>query len=63
MQSLRFDSYYPKSAQLARKAAMVQGAFPAMEVISLLVTHFAAKQLLGQAKEKGIIVIQGFEWQ
>ena len=42
---------------------MVQGAFPAMEVISLLVTHFAAKQLLGQAKEKGIIVIQGFEWQ
>jgi len=33
-----------------------------VEVVSLLVTHFATKGFLKKAEGKGIIVVQSYEW-
>jgi len=52
-----------KLAQLARKAAVVQESFPGKEVIPMLVTHYVRPAVLERAKEKGVLVIQSFEWQ
>jgi chromosome segregation ATPase len=51
-----------KLKQLERKAAVVQESFPGKEIIKLLITHYARPAVLEKAKEKGIIVIQSFEW-
>ncbi|HIE12814.1 MAG TPA: hypothetical protein EYP63_05240 [Desulfotomaculum sp.] len=52
-----------KLKQLARKAAVVQESYPSREIISLLITHYAPRALCEKAKERGIFVIQSFEWQ
>lgn len=51
-----------KLKQLERKAAVVQESFPDKEVIRVLITHYARPAVLEKAKEKGIIVVQSFEW-
>jgi len=40
----------------------VKEEYGEVEVVPFLVTHFATKGFLRQAKERGIIVVQSFEW-
>ncbi|MEW6572217.1 MAG: hypothetical protein AB1374_01070 [Bacillota bacterium] len=51
-----------KLKQLERKTAVVQESFPGKEVVRVLITHYARPAVLEKAKEKGIIVVQSFEW-
>ena len=50
-----------KLKQLEKKVSLVKRHYPG-ECISLMITHFARQPVLEAAKEKGIIVIQSFEW-
>jgi len=50
-----------KLKKLERKVSLVKKHYPG-ECIPLMITHFARQPVLDRAKEKGIIVIQSFEW-
>ncbi|MCS7060508.1 MAG: hypothetical protein RMN25_05015 [Anaerolineae bacterium] len=49
-------------AQLARKVEVVRQSNPGLEVVPLLITHFARPSFVRRAAEQGIIVVQSFEW-
>ncbi|MCS6849026.1 MAG: hypothetical protein RMN52_15080 [Anaerolineae bacterium] len=49
-------------AQLADKVAVVRKAMPQIEVVPLLITHYARPAFLARAKAQGIIVAQSYEW-
>ena len=36
--------------------------FPGYRVVPLLVTHYARPAVLGQAENRGVIVVQSFNW-
>jgi hypothetical protein len=40
----------------------VQRAYPGETVVPLLVTHFARPSFLQEAQDRGILVVQSFEW-
>ncbi len=50
------------------KLAQIQATVDAVEealggpVIPVIVTHFAKKDVLEKAKQRGMLVIQSFEW-
>lgn len=48
--------------QLAAKVKAVEEAYPGVEIVPLLVTHYARPAMLQQAEEAGVIVVQSFEW-
>jgi hypothetical protein len=48
--------------ELEEKVEAVKEEYGEVEIVRLLVTHFATKGFLKKAKEKGIIVIQSFQW-
>jgi len=48
--------------QLAAKADVVQAENPGIEIVLVLITHHARPKVLEEAQEKGIIVVQSFEW-
>ncbi len=48
--------------QLETKAEAVRAVYPNVEILPLIVTHFARPKILEQARAKGIIVVQSFEW-
>jgi len=48
--------------KLEKKIEAVKKEYGEVEIIGLLVTHFATKGFLEKAKEKGIIVVQSYEW-
>lgn len=48
--------------ELEDKVKSVLEEYRGTEIIRVLVTHYATKGFLKKAKEKGIIVIQSFEW-
>ncbi len=48
--------------QLEEKARVVQEAYPGEELVLLLVTHHAHPGILQRAQERGILVVQSFEW-
>jgi len=48
--------------ELEEKVRIVKQEYPNKEIIRVLVTHFAVKKILNLAKERGVIVIQSFEW-
>ena len=48
--------------EIEEKVRAVKEACGDVEVASLLVTHFATKGFLTKAEEKGIMVVQSFEW-
>jgi len=50
-----------KLKQLEKKVSLVKRHYPG-EFIPLMITHFARQPVLDRAKERGIIVIQSFEW-
>jgi len=48
--------------QLAAKADVVQAENPGVEIVLVLITHHAHPRVLEEAQERGIIVVQSFEW-
>ncbi|MEN2994064.1 MAG: hypothetical protein ABDH19_01790, partial [Thermodesulfovibrio sp.] len=48
--------------ELERKVNAVKSEYGEVEIIRMIVTHFAKKQALKLAEQKGIIVVQSFEW-
>lgn len=48
--------------QLDRQAKAVKQQYPDCETVQLLVTHFARSEMLKQAQDRGLLVVQSFEW-
>jgi len=48
--------------EIEEKIKAVKEEYGDVEVVSLLVTHFATKGFLKKAEGKGIIVVQSYEW-
>ncbi len=48
--------------QLDRKVKSVKLQHPDAEIVKLLITHFATNSFMEQAKKRGVIVVQSFEW-
>ncbi|WP_438318075.1 hypothetical protein ACP6EK_03725 [Candidatus Caldatribacterium sp. SIUC1] len=48
--------------ELEQKAKAVQKEYEATGIVKILVTHFATRGFLRKAAEKGVIVIQSYEW-
>ena len=48
--------------ELEEKVKAVKKEYGEKEVVKILITHYATKGFLSKAKEKGIIVVQSFEW-
>ena len=40
----------------------MESEYGKIEIVRLLITHYATKGFLKKAEEKGIIVVQSFEW-
>ena len=62
---LRLDERREKKKafeQLEAKVNAVVAEYGQVEIIRVLVTHFATKGFLEQARAKDIIVVQSFEW-
>lgn len=49
-------------AELDEKVDVVRQAYPDATIVPLLVTHYARVAFLQRAQERGIIVVQSFEW-
>ena len=48
--------------QLEKKISAVKKVYGDVQIVPLIVTHFAKESMLKKAKERGIIVVQSFEW-
>ncbi len=48
--------------QLEAKAAAVKAEYPDEEIVLVLITHYARPGALAEAQERGVIVVQSFEW-
>jgi myosin heavy subunit len=48
--------------ELEEKVLAVKREYGEVEVVKLLVTHFATKGFLKKAEQEGIIVVQSYEW-
>ncbi|MCX7794620.1 MAG: hypothetical protein N2257_09500 [Thermodesulfovibrionales bacterium] len=48
--------------ELEEKVKAVRDEYGDKEIIKLIITHYATKGAIKKAQEKGIIVIQSFEW-
>ena len=48
--------------ELEEKVKVTKDAYKEKEIVKVLVTHFATKNILKAAQDMGIIVIQSFEW-
>lgn len=48
--------------RLAEKVEVVKRAMPGIEVVPLLITHYARPTFVEQARERGVIVVQSYEW-
>ncbi|MEM3362582.1 MAG: hypothetical protein QXG16_04700, partial [Candidatus Anstonellaceae archaeon] len=48
--------------ELERKVKAVKSEYGDVEIIRMIVTHFAKKSALKTAQEKGILVVQSYEW-
>jgi chromosome segregation ATPase len=48
--------------QLEKKISAVKKVYGDVQIVPLIVTHFAKASMLKKAKERGIIVVQSFEW-
>jgi hypothetical protein len=62
---LRLDKDLKRSdaiKELEEKIKAVKAEYGDVDIVKLLVTHFATKSFLKAAEEKGIVVIQSYEW-
>jgi chromosome segregation ATPase len=48
--------------QLEKKISAVKKVYGDVQIVPLIVTHFAKASMLKKAKERGIIVVQSYEW-
>lgn len=48
--------------ELQEKIDVILEEYPPLDVIKLLVTHFATKGFIEMAEERNIIVVQSYEW-
>ena len=48
--------------QLAEKVTAVQEAHPDVEIVPLIVAHYARPSVVEQAEKDGVIIAQSFEW-
>ena len=48
--------------ELKEKVKAVRQEYGEVEIVMLLVTHFATKGMLKKAEERGILVVQSYEW-
>lgn len=48
--------------ELDEKARAVKNEYGKIEIVRLLITHYATKGFIKKAKENGVIVVQSFEW-
>jgi len=48
--------------QLEKKISAVKNVYGDVQIVPLIVTHFAKASMLKKAKERGIIVVQSYEW-
>jgi predicted RNA-binding protein YlxR (DUF448 family) len=48
--------------QLEKKISAVKKVYGDVQIFPLIVTHFAKESMLKKAKERGIIVVQSYEW-
>jgi len=48
--------------QLKKKEKALKEEYGEVELVKLIVTHFATKEAIKLAKKEGIIVVQSFEW-
>jgi uncharacterized protein (DUF58 family) len=48
--------------ELEEKVEAVKAEYGDIEVVKILVTHYASESFLKLAREKGVIVVQSFEW-
>ncbi|MFH0925054.1 MAG: hypothetical protein V1872_05390 [bacterium] len=49
--------------ELEEKVEVLKRESPNVEVVKVLITHFATQGFLQEAKKRGVIVIQSFEWE
>ena len=62
---LRLDDRRKKEdvfEELDEKVKAVKKEYKKEEIARILITHYATKGFLKKAKEKGVIVVQSFEW-
>lgn len=48
--------------QLVEKTQAVQKNYPDTAIVQLLITHYARPAFLEEARRRGVIVVQSFEW-
>ncbi len=48
--------------ELEEKVIAVKKEFGDVEILRLLITHYATKGFLREASKRGIIVVKSFEW-
>ncbi|KJU87168.1 Chordopoxvirus fusion protein [Candidatus Magnetobacterium bavaricum] len=48
--------------QLEKNAEALRFEHNDIDIVSILITHFATKEFVEEASKKGVIVIQSFEW-
>jgi len=51
-----------KLKRLDKKVLVVKEKFAKKEIVKLFVTHYARPQIKKKAEERGIIIVQSFEW-
>jgi len=59
--TLRLDTRN-KFAQLQESVELVAKQYPGVAIIPIIITHYATQNVLRTAQERGVIVIQSFEW-
>ncbi len=48
--------------ELGKKVEVVREEYGELEIVRVLVCHFATKRFVKEAEAKGVIVVQSFEW-
>lgn len=63
---LRLDERREKAEdvfeELEEKVKAVKDEYGDILIVRVLITHYATKGFLKRAEEKGVIVVQSFEW-
>jgi len=63
---LRLDERREKAedvfGELEEKVKAVKDEYGDVEIVRVLITHYATKGFLKRAEERGVIVVQSFEW-
>ncbi len=54
----RMDAFY----ELEEKVDAVKSEFGDVPIVRLLVTHYAKNSIIAEAKRRGVIIVQSFEW-